>query len=169
MAEQGVIERVARGTVAGLMGAMALQVLHTMSQRWLPQTMPPYRQDPGDFMVEQVEAVLPRAMRQRVPPIVETGAARLLAVGYGLTAGALYALFRPRGGQVVSDGILFGLLVWAVGYLGWIPALGLLPPIPEQDRAAVIAPPIRHTVFGIVTVAAYRWLSDRAGRRVSGL
>jgi hypothetical protein len=57
------------------------------------------RQDPGVFMVETIESALPVAARQRIPQAVETGAAKRLAVGYGLTFGAP----GRRGGRRASD------------------------------------------------------------------
>ncbi len=69
--------------------------------------------------------------------------------GYGTFCGAVYAVLRRLipGGAVVS-GIVFGLLVWGVSYLGFLPALKLYP-WPDEDResrsAAMIA---LHVVYG---------------------
>src|SRR6476469_6557592 len=61
-----------------------------------------------------------------------TAAASLVApvshLGFGAAGGLLYALLR----RLVPDapggmlGVAFGLAVWAVSYVGWIPALGIL-------------------------------------------
>ena len=66
--------------------------------QWLPNTVPPLRQAPGEFMVKTGEEALPDSVRRRTPQVVETGAAQTLAVGYGLTFGSLYTLLRPQGG-----------------------------------------------------------------------
>jgi hypothetical protein len=50
--------------------------------------------------------------------VVETTAARMLAVGYGLTFGSLYALLRPKGGSPLVHGVILGIANWAAGYLG---------------------------------------------------
>ncbi len=168
MHETGAVERVALGAAAGFAGTLALQVARTASERWLPQTMPPLRQDPGEFMVEQVEARLPAGVREQLPGVLETAAAKSLAVGYGLTAGALYALLRPHGGPVVRDGVVLGVGVWAAGYAGWLTVLGLMPPLREQRAMEVIPPMMRHGLFGIVTVTAYRWLRRRRDGWKSG-
>lgn len=42
---------------------------------------------------------------------------------FGALAGTIYARFCPR-----ANGSLYGITVWAASYLGWIPAIGLLPP-----------------------------------------
>ena len=138
-----------------------MQGARSASQRWLPETMPPIKQEPGAFMVEQAEESLPGQAGESVPAAAETAAAQSLAVGYGLTAGGLYGLFRPKGGNVLFDGAVLGLGVWAVGYLGWLPASGLMPSLNQQAPKERIAPALRHVVFGVATVATYRWLDDK--------
>ena len=158
---EDLIARIIRGAAAGLVGTFALQGSRGSSQKLLPETMPPIREDPGEFMVEQVEEVLPAETREQVPGFAEVVAAKSLAVGYGMTAGALYAALRPDAGDLVVDGVALGVSTWAAGYLGWMPTLGLMPPITEQDAAQVAGPIVQHVLFGIVTVTIYEWLHER--------
>ena len=88
-------KRIILGAAGGFIGTLAIQALLTASQKWLPNTVPPLRQDPGEFMVKMGEEALPDSVRQHIPQVVETGAARMLAVGYGLTFGSLYTLSSP--------------------------------------------------------------------------
>jgi hypothetical protein len=155
------LKRIVLGAAGGIAGTLAIQALLTANQKWLPSTVPPIRQDPGEFMVEKGKDVLPEPVRQRIPQAVETGAARLLAAGYGLTFGALYALLRPQGGSPFVDGILLGLANWATGYLGWLPAAGLMPPIWRQKAPQAIVPVAEHVLYGMATVATYNWLRRR--------
>jgi hypothetical protein len=115
-------------------------------------------------MVERAEARLPGAVRERIPGAVETGASRALAVGYGLAFGALYAAARPRGGNPWLEGAALGVACWAVGYPGWLPALGLMPPVWRQRAPQAVAPAVEHVAYGVATVAAYNWLRCRAGQ-----
>lgn len=154
--------RVLRGIAAGFVGTLALQVMRTASAKALPASMPPIRQDPGEFMVQKAEAMLPEAAQARMPSLVQAAAAKGVAAGYGLTAGAVYGLLRREGGDVLADGVVLGLGTWAAGYLGWLPALGLMPPVPEQETSEALGPVVRHALFGIVTVAAFRALSRRS-------
>jgi hypothetical protein len=131
------------------------------TEKWLPNTVPPLRQDPGEFMVKTAEEALPDPLRQRISQVVETGAARMLAVGYGLTFGSLYTFLRPKGGSLLVDGLILGIVNWATGYLGWLPALGLMPPVWRQKAPQVIAPIAEHVLYGIVTVAMYDGLQER--------
>lgn len=153
-------KRLTQGVLAGFVGTNIMQVVRTASQQWLSETMPPIRQEPGQFMIERAEETLPEEMSEPIPPGVETAGAQSLALGYGLTAGGLYGLLRHKDGNVVLDGAALGLSVWSVGYLGWLPASGLTPPPGQQDPKQLAGPIMRHIVFGVATVAAYRWLSD---------
>jgi hypothetical protein len=155
------LKRIVLGAAGGIAGTLAIQALLTANQKWLPSTVPPIRQDPGEFMVEKGKDVLPDPVRQRIPQEVETGASRLLAVGYGLTFGALYTLLRPQGGPPFADGTLLGLANWATGYLGWMPAVGLMPPIWRQKAPQALAPIAEHALYGMATVATYNWLRKR--------
>lgn len=155
------IERIAEGAAAGFAGTAALQVVRTGSQQRLPETMAPLRQEPGRFMVEKASAALPVETRARLPEAGKKAAGQALGVGYGLTWGALYAALRPRGGSPWVEGAALGAGSWAAGYLGWLPALGLMPSVAEQAPRQVVGPLLRHLLFGIVTVAAYDKLRGR--------
>jgi hypothetical protein len=150
------------GAAAGFAGTLAVQALMTANRKWLPSAAPPIRQDPGEFMVETAEAALPVWVRERIPDVVESGAAKLLALGYGLTFGVLYAAYRPGGGATQRDGIALGLANWATGYVGWLPASGLMPPLWRQQPRQVAVAAIEHVVYGLTTVAAYNWLQESA-------
>jgi hypothetical protein len=75
MARTTVLDRLALGAAAGLAGTLLLQVLRTLSARAASSTMPPIRQDPGEFMVDRAEEVLPGRIVDHIPPLAETAAA----------------------------------------------------------------------------------------------
>jgi hypothetical protein len=158
MPARKLIERLPLGAAAGFAGTLALQGLMAAGKRWFPETMPPIRKDPGEFMVEKVEESLPEAVSARVPPLAETAGARSLAIGYGMTAATIYGALRSGERNVIVEGSLLGLGTWAVGYLGWLPALGLMPPLPRQGLKEAVGPLLQHVVFGVMSVAAYRKL-----------
>ncbi len=155
------IKQMALGAAGGLAGTLALQALLGASMKWLPSAAPPLRQHPGEFMVEKAEEALPQRLRDGIPKGVETAVAQGLGIGYGLAFGALYASLRPRGGSPWLDGVVLGTVAWAAGYLGWLPVLGLMPPIWKQEAPRVAAPVAEHAVYGMITVAAYDWLHEK--------
>ncbi len=81
--------------------------------------------------------------------------------GYGATAGAMYApLARIFQLPLVPGGLGFGLLVWLVSYLGWLPALGLFPP-PHREAPQRIALMIAaHVVWGLALGALLQTRSN---------
>lgn len=155
------LTRLALGAVGGFAGTLAVQALMTGRQRMLPESTPPMREEPGTFMVEKAKSVLPETLHERIPEAVESAAAGALGMGYGLSFGALYAGLRSEGGSPWSDGLALGTACWAAGYLGWLPALGLMPPVWRQSTSQALVPLAEHLVYGMVTVAAYDWLLDR--------
>jgi hypothetical protein len=156
MDHTNVIERAAIGVAAGLAGTLALQQVRTGTQQLLPETTPPFRAEPGKFMVEHAEEVLPEETREQIPETVESATAASLALGYGATAGAIYGALRGDNSNLLVDGALLGLGTWAVGYLGWPPATGLMPPVHRQQIEQVATPIVQHVLFGMATAAAYQ-------------
>ncbi len=157
----GVLARAGLGAAGGLVGTLALQALMAAGKKYIPQASPPMRQEPGEFMVEQAEAALPEGVAEKIPEAAEMAAATGLGLGYGVAFGALYAAVCPRGGNALLGGAALGLGCWAAGYLGWLPALGLTPPLTRQSAPQVAGPVVDHLAYGVATAAAYDWLSDR--------
>jgi hypothetical protein len=150
--------RAGAGAAAGLAGTFLIQGLLAASQKWAPQSLPPIKQDPGEFMIEKAEEQLPQSVREKIPEELEKAAAKALALGYGTTFGALYAASRPETRNLLLEGSALGLVTWGAGYLGWLPATGLMPPLTQQDPKQIAGPILSHVLFGIVTVGLYRFL-----------
>lgn len=155
--------RLALGALGGMIGTAALFSALTANKKLFPKDEAPMRQDPGEFMVETAEAAaLAKKEQREVPQIAETIAANALHFGYGASGGALYALLRPKSRNALLEGAALGMGIWAVGYLGWLPAVGLLPPVTEQKPMQIFSPIWQHALYGAVTVAAYRRLRNSA-------
>lgn len=100
---------------------------------------------------EQQTGVNPHAMPQ------ETFDASWVAahVGYGAMVGVVYAMVRrvlPK--SPVVRGLIYGEAVWAVSYLGVLPALGLyeLPEDRTLSQTAVML--AAHAVYGVTLAEA---------------
>ena len=155
--------RLLAGAGAGLAATVGMHGMRTTTQKLVPHTMPPIREDPGKFMVDRAESVLPAEKRERIPDAVESTASTLLHLGYGMTAGLLYAALGRRRSNLVRDGLGLGLAVWAAGYLGWLPRTRLMPSVTEQRPEQVLVPLLHHGLFGIAVVATYDKLQHRFG------
>jgi hypothetical protein len=158
MNNSDLVQRLALGAAAGLAATLALQVVRTSTQKLIPEAVPPIRKDPGEFMVEQAEELLPEETRDEIPDTAEAAAAKSLAMGYGMTFGALYGALRDGDSNSVVDGLALGLGVWAIGYLGWLPATELMPPIADQTSEQVATAVLQHALFGLMTTTVYRSL-----------
>jgi hypothetical protein len=88
---------------------------------------------------------------------------------FGAASGAVYAILRRHlrtPGGPIFHGAAFALGVWAVSYLGWVPALRFMPPADEDERARQPVMIVAHLVFG----AILGWLVEpRLDRRRSTL
>ena len=89
-------KRAALGSVAGLAGTIVLHGLTKGRQRVAPTLSTPLAKDPGELVVEKAESFLPDSAGPSIPKNVETIAARLLAMGYGMAFGALYGLMQSN-------------------------------------------------------------------------
>ncbi|HEX4925319.1 MAG TPA: DUF1440 domain-containing protein [Bdellovibrionales bacterium] len=78
---------------------------------------------------------------------------------YGAECGAVYGAVENRiPGPAFLKGVGYGLAVWGVSYLGWIPAAGILKPAtehPARRNALMIA---AHMIWGAALSAVYKGL-----------
>ncbi len=132
----------------GLAGALAT-VPMTMAMTALHRTLPKHERYP--LPPKQITKKLASWVKlQAKLDEPELNALTLLAhVGYGTVAGAFYALAGRRWpGNPVTKGVAFGLGVWTISYLGWLPWVGVLPPAtehPARRNGLMIA---AHVVWG---------------------
>jgi uncharacterized membrane protein YagU involved in acid resistance len=106
----------------------------------------------GRHPPERITEALLDAMSLRGRPAwAQDVLAVLLHWGFGMSVGAVFVplqrrLHLPFGAPV--QGMVYGSMVWALSYKGWIPALGILPP-PERDRPGrPLTMVVAHWVYG---------------------
>ncbi len=160
MREHHTTARLALGALAGLLGTLVLQSSRSAAQKLWPKADAPIKQDPGKFMVHQAEKVV------NLPgPTAEAAVSQVLGLGYGMSFGTFYASLHPRNTRpepTLRDGMVLGLVTWAAGYLGWLPATGLMSPVWKHRPKQFWPPLAEHAIYGIVTAASYQWLAHRA-------
>lgn len=150
-------ERLARGALGGAAGTVPMTVALVAMHRRLP----PGQRHPLPPREISYNVMRATGVAQRLPE----GGRRLGTwvghFGYGALAGAALGALAPRGG--VGAGVAGGLALWAVSYLGWLPAAGLAAPLDERPRERVALMIAAHLVWGTGTALAVRAL-----RRVQG-
>ena len=147
------MKKLAVGAAAGAVATFVMQGMLEQGQKHIPEGTPPIKKDPGEFMLEKAKAVLPP-----LPKKVEAAAAKSLHLGYGMTAGLLWAVL-PHSRWRVAEGAALGLGVWAAGYLGWLPATDLMPPITQHTAKQIAVPVVEHALFGVAVAKAFEALA----------
>jgi hypothetical protein len=96
----------------------------------------------------------PRMMIDRfVPGLHDDTADRVALVShfaYGAAAGSLFAVLPGTRGGSAARGVVYGVLLWAAGYEGWVPLAGVLPPAHRDQRGRAITMLLGHAIFGSV-------------------
>jgi putative membrane protein len=89
------------------------------------------------------------------------GATTLGHLGYGAAMGGLYA---PLADNVpappAAKGAAFGLLVWAVSYLGLLPAMGIMEMPREQSVRRNVMMILAHIIWGVALGMAHHKRSE---------
>src|SRR5512132_2035096 len=152
------VRRLLLGALAGLVGTAAMTAAMRILHRRLAES--------------ERYALPPREIVQRIVPD-ERGSEEHLRTGtlashfaYGAASGSLLALVQPSPGAVT--GALYGIAVWVVSYLGWIPSVGLLKTAslhPRGRNALMIGV---HVVWGAVTALTLQELRQAEAEIFSG-
>lgn len=81
---------------------------------------------------------------------------------YGAACGTIYALVAPRLlSSPAVKGLVFGELVWAVSYLGYLPAMKLYPAPDDDAPPRTVVMMAAHAVFGVALGHLEHWLQSR--------
>lgn len=77
---------------------------------------------------------------------------------FGVVTGSMYAVLEDRvpAGNYVK-GITAGLIVWSGSYLGWVPAIRLMPTAPKQPWRRNLLMVAAHIVWG----ATLGWVTQK--------
>jgi putative membrane protein len=137
-------QRLVKGSLSGALSTLAMSVFMLAAERmgWLTEQAP--------------ETVTRRSLRLATGRRIEGpqlhGLTAVLHLGFGAGSGALYAatLGRSRKPVIASGlkGALFGTVVWFVSYWGFLPGLGLMPPISEDERRRPLVMLVAHWIYG---------------------
>ena len=157
------MKRILLGALAGLAATapmtLAMKLMHEQLPREERYPLPPR---------QVTEGVAEKAgVNEHLDEEERAAATWASHFAYGAACGALYGALPGEGvdRRPVLAGVGFGLAVWAVSYLGWLPAAGSISPAtehPARRNALMIA---AHVVWGATTGAA---LAALAGEEESG-
>lgn len=148
------MRRLLVGTLAGALATVPMTAVMLGLHRRLPAEerypLPPRE-------ITQVMALKAGLHREVAPQL--TRLSLIAHFGYGAATGALYAQFLHRSKSPLVAGSAYGIVIWAVSYLGWLPAAGILQPAnrhPNRRNAMMIA---AHLVWGASLAVLERHLA----------
>lgn len=85
--------------------------------------------------------------------------------GYGAATGAAYPLTAERlPVRAEVKGSLYGVLVWVLSYLGWLPALDIMPHAKRQSATRNVALVGSHVVWGLICAVVFGHIKRSAPR-----
>ncbi len=86
----------------------------------------------------------------------------LAHLGYGAATASFYPLVtRPLPLPGVVRGILFAMSVWAVSYLGWLPAVNLQLPVTKKSARRNVVAILSHIVWGSLIGLLAGWMNQQ--------
>lgn len=143
------------GAVAGLLATVPM----TLAMELLRRRLPRHERHP----LPPKQITMRAARRLGVRPARAEPAREVLTLvahfGFGAAAGTMYAPLarRVRAVPPLVCGIAYGLTVWLVSYMGWLPAVGLFQPARPDVRGRTALMIAVHVVWG----ATLGWLFER--------
>lgn len=150
----GFCKRAVSGALAGIAGTAAMSAALGVSDAFGVMDKQPPR------MI--IEALLPDLDE------AETNATAVVChIGYGKLAGVGYTMVVAPEHRNAATGILYGAAVWAAGYEGWLPLLGILPPAHRDKPSRAWTMFLAHIIYGAVLGRTAGRLSRAAAARAA--
>lgn len=156
--ERSALERIAAGAFGGVISALPMTIAMLSFKRILPGWQR-YALPPREITLQAAEKAGIKEVESEPMASLATSAAHL---GFSSAAGAVYGvlLSRLRLPTFIKGG-LYGLVVWSTSYLGWIPALGLMPSARHQPIERSILMIAAHLVWGPTLAGVTRRILSR--------
>jgi hypothetical protein len=165
------LKKGAAGAGGGLVGTVLVQQGVKLSARLPERLRPPaMTADPGEFMVRKAEAALGKNLSPRARGALSHGLHWAYGTFWpsvtGLVLGRLVGASLPR---ALGVGTALGAGVWAIGYLGWLPATELVGKESRREPARQGATLVSHLLYGLASVLpVYLHARLRGERRQRG-
>jgi uncharacterized membrane protein YagU involved in acid resistance len=146
--------KVSQSAIAGMIATLPMTIFMRSAWKRLP--------------VEEKYALPPRLItRKLIKPASKLSERKQKALTlflhftFGMAAGLIYGAVEEKVSLPhVVKGPLAGMAVWTGSYLGWIPALGILPSAVEHPWRRNVLMIVAHLIWGLTLGAFARTLSS---------
>lgn len=145
--------------VTGMLGGLAATAPMTAAMKLLHGTLPlgqGYAVPPVRLAARLFNSFRP-FWRRRKPP---TGLPMAAHFFYGAAMGGLFGAFTRRRRTSLWDGVLYGLMVWAGSYKGWMPLFERTRPVSREPWKRQGMMIVSHVIWGLILGAFLRPVSN---------
>lgn len=141
------ISTLCNGALAGLGAAIPM----TLAMEIMYRSLPAHERYPLPPREITEELLTHAGLSEQLDEAEQVELSLLSHFSYAAAAGAVYAaLARKYTPTPFPAGITFGLGLWAISYLGWLPAAGILRPATQHPPRRTAVMLIAHVVWGSV-------------------
>jgi len=162
----GLVLHGVEGALGGVLGTLVVKRTIKIGSKLPEKLKPPeIRRDPAELVVSQIEAWRGQPLTKEAHRAI----ARSLPWVYGVTWGSVLGLAVARlrmktTRRIILSGAGLGALVWAVGYVGWLPRAKVTEPVTRQGTGHVVNGILTHVIYGVAAAAPIAAI-DAARRR----
>ena len=151
------IDKLLKGAVAGFIGTGPMTASMIVGWRLLP-AQEKYPLPPRQITSEVAERL---GIDDHMSKGELTATTLISHFGYGALFGSLYGLLNENVRlQPSIKGILAGIALWIGSYLGWLPAIGILPPATRHPWRRNMLMIIAHVVWGATMGMVFKKLNS---------
>lgn len=152
----GFAKRILIGAASGLLGTVALSGFRQALWHFglVYETAP----------MQVVDRFLEAGELRDLPPTAKSVLTSAAHFGYGTGAGSVFGMLRKDNKDAPTEasvGAALGLLIWGLGWAGWLPFLGVDRAPWSRNSPRVLLPILDHAFFGAVWGLIYKKLSKR--------
>lgn len=151
-----------RGAIGGLLATAPM----TLCMQLMHRALPPEEKrplPPREITAKTVQAL---DLGDELSGEAIEGLTWVNHFGFGAAAGALFGTLMPHSeDRSILSGMAYGLAVYAVSYMGWLPMAGLLPRATRQPAGQNAMLVAAHLVWGASLAASMDLLQDDPVRR----
>jgi uncharacterized membrane protein YagU involved in acid resistance len=146
--------KLSQGALAGLVATLPMTIFMRSAWKRLPEHEK-YALPPRQITRKVIKPVRKRSER------TQKALTLFLHFMFGAAAGLIYGAVEEKVPVPPAvKGPLAGMVVWTGSYLGWIPALGILPSAVEHPRRRNLLMIVAHLIWGLTLGAFARMFNS---------